>query len=117
MFFETEVNSGRIFTEWQNGEVNILPLFTRLKRIIYFSIRIKIYLNIYRRNPYKVNLIIIIIDILKQEFILATPQGVNNAQLLRESKPIRLLETPKSLSESMLITIIIIIFIILLFTQ
>ena len=28
---------------------------------------------------------------------LFTPQGVNNAQLLRDSEPIRLLETPRSL--------------------
>ena len=32
-----------------------------------------------------------------------TPQGVDNAQLLRDSEPIRLLETPRSLSEYILI--------------
>ena len=34
---------------------------------------------------------------------LFTPQGVNNAQLLRDSEPIRLLETPRSLSEYIVI--------------
>ena len=34
LFFEIEVNSGRIFTEPRSGEVNILPLFTEIERII-----------------------------------------------------------------------------------
>ena len=32
LFFEIEVNSGRIFTEPRSGEVNILPLFTEIEK-------------------------------------------------------------------------------------
>ena len=59
-------------------------------------------LDICRGKPFKVDLI----DISKHKFIqvilfyldhtLCTPLGVNNAQLLWDSKPIRLLETPRS---------------------
>ena len=35
--------------------------------------------------------------------VLLTGQGMNNAQLFRDSEPIRLLETPRSLSECRLI--------------
>ena len=35
-------------------------------------------------------------------FFLFTPYGVNNVQLLRDSELIRLLETPRSLSEYIL---------------
>ena len=62
-------------------------------------------LNICKRKPFKVNLI----DMLNCKLTLAilpyldhalfTPPGVNNAQLLGDSKPMKLLETPRSLSE------------------
>ena len=37
ILFSISVNSGRIFTEPQSGEVNILPLFTEIKKNYCFS--------------------------------------------------------------------------------
>ena len=60
------------------------------------------------RKLFKDNLV----DILKNAFTLAvlgfwiTPWGVNNAQLLLDSKAIRLLETPRSLIEFILVIIV-----------
>ena len=58
LFFEIEVNSGRIFTEPRSGEVNILPLFTEIEKNNCFSIYTGSDLNnIFRRKPLKIDLI------------------------------------------------------------
>ena len=58
LFFEIEVNSGRIFTELRSGEVNILPLFTEIEKNNCFSIYTGSDLNnISRRKPLKIDLI------------------------------------------------------------
>ena len=58
LFFEIEVNSGRIFTEPRSGEVNILPLFIEIEKNNGFSIYSRSDLNnICRRKPSKVDLI------------------------------------------------------------
>ena len=56
IFFEIAVNSGRIFTESQSGEVNILPPFTTVEKNNYcFSIYTGSDLNnIFRRKPLKI---------------------------------------------------------------
>ena len=56
LFFEIEVNSGRIFTEPRSGEVNILPLFTEIEKNNCFSIYTLSDLNnIFRRKPLKID--------------------------------------------------------------
>ena len=116
------MNSGRIFTEPRSGVVNILPLSPRLKRIIvlvythsvisttlfvaffvfsgtasFWIFNISAFLIVAKREVTPAILFCL-------DHALFTPKGVNNAQLLRDSKPIRLLETPRSVSEHILIT-------------
>ena len=56
LFFEIEVNSGRIFTEPRSGEVNILPIFTEIEKNNCFSIYTGSDLNnIFRRKPLKID--------------------------------------------------------------
>ena len=62
LFFEIEVNSGRIFTEPRSGEVNILPLFTSISKNNCFSIYTRSdlktdNLDIFKRKPMKGNFI------------------------------------------------------------
>ena len=58
LFFEIEVNSGRISTELPSVEVNILPLFTEIEKNNCFSIYTGSDLNnIFRRKPLKIDLI------------------------------------------------------------
>ena len=58
LFFEIEVNSGRIFTELQSGKVNILPLSIEIEKNNCFSIYTGSDLNnIFRRKPLKIDLI------------------------------------------------------------
>ena len=50
------MNSGRIFTEPQSGEVNILPLFTEIEKNNCFSIYTLSNLhNIFRRKPLRID--------------------------------------------------------------
>ena len=52
------MNSGRIFTEAQSSEVNILPLFNEIEKNNCFSIyRGSDLNNIFRRKASKINLI------------------------------------------------------------
>ena len=52
------MNSGRIFTKPQSGEVNILPLFTEIEKNNCFSIYTGSDLNSnFRRKPLKIDLI------------------------------------------------------------
>ena len=56
LFFEIEVNSGRIFTEPRSGEVNILPLFAEIEKNNCFSIYTLSDLdNIFRGKPLKIH--------------------------------------------------------------
>ena len=121
------MNSGRIFTELQSGEVNILQLSPpRLKRIIIVllythsvistTLFVAFFVFSGTASSWIFNISATLI-VAKRKFTpaillcldhaLFTPLGVNNAQLLRDSEPIRLLETPRSLSEYILIIIIV----------
>ena len=53
-----KTTAGRIFTELQSGELNILPLFTEIEKNNCFSIYTGSDLNnIFRRKPLKIDLI------------------------------------------------------------
>ena len=99
------MNNGRIFTETRSGEVNILPLFTKIEKNNCFSIYTGSELNnIFRRKPLKIDLI----DLSIHAFIPAIlflfglciihSVGGEYCSLARDSEPIRLLKTPRSLS-------------------
>ena len=83
IFKDYSLKSRWIAAEYLSSrEVNIQPLFTEIEKKNCFSIYSLSDLN----NP----------------FCDLTPWGVNNAQLLWDSEPIRLLETPRSLSDYIL---------------
>ena len=127
------MNSGRILSKPRSDEVNIL-LFTEIEKDNYcFSIYSLSDLNnifcglIFVFSSTASSWIFNIstsLKVAKREFTpailfcldhaLFTPLGVNNAQLLRDSEPIRLLETPRSLSEYWYILIKIIVLVILI---
>ena len=107
------MNSGRIFTEPRSGEVNILPLFTEIEKNNCFSIYTGSDLNnIFRRKPLKIDSE----TLEKREFTPAIlflfglriihSVGGEYCSLARDSEPIRLLKTPRSLSVYILMKVI-----------
>ena len=104
------MNSGRIFTEPRSGEVNILPLFTEIEKNNCFSIYTGSDLNnIFRRKPLKIDLIDLSIHAWKtckrykaransRNACIIHSVGSEKCSLARDSEPIRLLKTPRSLS-------------------
>ena len=111
LFFEIEVNSGRIFAEPRSDEVNILPLFTEIEKNNCFSIYTGSDLNnIFRRKPLKIDLIFLSIYAFTPPILflfglrIIHSVGGEQCSLARDSEPFRLLNTPRSLSVYILIS-------------
>ena len=100
MYPRLKLNSGEIFCHYSPKFKSITVL---LETLVVISTNLDH--SICGRKPFKVNLI----DISKRELtpailfcldhVLFAPWGLNNAQFLGDSEPIRLLETARSLSE------------------